>query len=164
MTAQARVDFALRDSSIYKPNKVMVRKTADHIVGSLDSEGFCFDSLSYGIRPKTGEYDPKFLLGLLNSKYVGYMHAELSQNQNKVFAKVLAKNLRRLPMPDVDLNSVQDCAEYDTIVALVDRILEKKQGSPDANTTALERDIDAHVYRIYGLTQEEIAIVEDKSV
>jgi len=44
----------------------------------------------------------------------------------------------------------------------VDRILEEKQGSPDADTTALERDIDAHVYRIYELTPDEIAIVEGK--
>lgn len=160
MTAQARVDFALRDSGIYKPNKIMVGKTADHIVASLDPDGFCFDSLSYGILAKVAGYDPKFLLGLLNSKALGYIHAELSQNKDKVFAKVLAKNLRRLPMPDMDLNSVQDRVEYDAIVALVDRILEAKQESPDADTTALESDLNAHVYRIYGLTNDEIAIVE----
>ena len=32
--------------------------------------------------------------------------------------------------------------------------------NPTANTSALEREIDQHVYALYGLTPEEIAIVE----
>ncbi len=97
MTAQQRVDFALRSPEIYKANKVMVRKTADHIVACLDTDSFCFDSLSYGIQPKDPRFSPKFLLGLLNSKFLGKIHGDFSQNKDKVFAKVLAENLRRLP-------------------------------------------------------------------
>jgi hypothetical protein len=42
-------------------------------------------------------------------------------------------------------------------------LLAAKQRDPEANTTALEREIDRHVYELYGLTEEEIAIVEGKS-
>lgn len=38
-----------------------------------------------------------------------------------------------------------------------------KRANPAADTTALEREIDARVYRLYGLTAEEIKIVEDAS-
>ena len=31
---------------------------------------------------------------------------------------------------------------------------------PGADTSALEREIDEHVYALYGLTREEIIIVE----
>jgi hypothetical protein len=45
--------------------------------------------------------------------------------------------------------------------ALVDKILAAKRADPLADVTALEREIDQHVYRLYGLTAEEIKIVEE---
>ena len=44
---------------------------------------------------------------------------------------------------------------------LVDRILKAKRAKPTADTTAWEREIDERVYRLYGLTPEEIQIVEE---
>lgn len=43
----------------------------------------------------------------------------------------------------------------------VDQILVLKKDNPEADTTALEREIDFMVYELYGLTQEEIEIVEN---
>ena len=49
-----------------------------------------------------------------------------------------------------------------TIAALVDRILAAKKADPAADTKELEAEIDALVYKLYGLTDDEIAIVEGK--
>ena len=46
------------------------------------------------------------------------------------------------------------------IASLVDRILAAKKVDPVADTSALEAEIDRLVYRLYELTPEEIAIVE----
>jgi hypothetical protein len=43
---------------------------------------------------------------------------------------------------------------------LVERIMSAKQTDPAADVTALEREIDERVYKLYGLTAEEIRIVE----
>ena len=43
---------------------------------------------------------------------------------------------------------------------LVGRILSAKKSNPQADTTALEAEIDSLVYDLYGLTEDEIAIVE----
>jgi len=43
---------------------------------------------------------------------------------------------------------------------LVDRILAAKRADPAADISAWEREIDALVYQLYGLTAEEIAVVE----
>jgi hypothetical protein len=163
MTAQQRVDFALRSPEIYKPNKVIVRKTADHIVACFDPDGFCFDSLSYGIQPKSKLLNAKFLLGLLNSKFLGYLHAELSQNQDKVFAKVLAENIRKLPMPELDHELTDDRKRAEAIESLVGRILAAKARNASADVSTLEREIDRLVYALYGLTPEEIKIVEEST-
>ncbi|HZV45965.1 MAG TPA: hypothetical protein VFG06_01290 [Thermodesulfovibrionales bacterium] len=63
---------------------------------------------------------------------------------------------KRLAIPDVPLEKQQP------IVALVDQILTAKKKDPKADTSALERRIDEMVYVLYGLTPEEIAIVEGK--
>ena len=42
------------------------------------------------------------------------------------------------------------------------RILAAKKKDPNADTSALEKQIDQLVYTLYGLTPEEIAIVEGK--
>ncbi len=44
-----------------------------------------------------------------------------------------------------------------------DKILKAKQKDPYAAPYALERRIDKMVYDLYGLTPEEIAIVEGKN-
>jgi len=46
-------------------------------------------------------------------------------------------------------------------VELAERILSAKRANSSADTTALEREINERVYRLYGLTEEEKKIVED---
>ena len=44
-----------------------------------------------------------------------------------------------------------------------DRILKAKRANPAADVAALEREIDDRVYRLYGLSKDEIKIVEEAS-
>jgi hypothetical protein len=46
------------------------------------------------------------------------------------------------------------------MIKLVDQILSTKKSNPTADTCALENEIDQLVYELYGLTEEEIKIVE----
>jgi hypothetical protein len=43
---------------------------------------------------------------------------------------------------------------------LVDQILTAKAADPKANTAELEKKVDALVYRLYGLTYDEVKIIE----
>jgi hypothetical protein len=49
------------------------------------------------------------------------------------------------------------------IIALVERILQAKRDNPRADVTEWEREIDRLVYALYGLTEDEIAVVEGVS-
>jgi hypothetical protein len=46
---------------------------------------------------------------------------------------------------------------------LVDRILKAKQANAAADTSALERELDQLVYRLYDLTPDEIRLVEESA-
>jgi adenine-specific DNA-methyltransferase len=61
----------------------------------------------------------------------------------------------RLPIPKAT------STEKVKLTSLVDRILAAKKKNVDADTSALEREIDQQVYALYGLTPEEIKIVEE---
>jgi type I restriction-modification system DNA methylase subunit len=172
MTAQMKVDFALRDRNIYHGEKIVIRKTSDHIIAAIDSEDFYYDSLSYGIKLKDGiGLSLLFILGLLNSKLFNYLHNGLSDNKNKVFAKVLATNLSKLPIPEKILSTNVKKNLHDEIVRHIQSIVsfnkEKQQTTLPEKLEQLQHrinhtddKINKLVYELYGLTKEEIKIVE----
>jgi len=174
MTAQTKVDFALRDENIYFGEKIVVRKTADHIVATFDADEFYYDSLSYGIKLHDNEsISLLFLLGLLNSKLLNYLHESLSNNKDKVFAKVLATNLSVLPIPKNILSTVSQKKKHDEIEKLVNQLLQLNLQIAETKLASqvsqlqnkvdyFEEKINQIVYQLYELTDTEIKIVEGK--
>lgn len=95
----------------------------------------------------------KFLVGLLNSRLLDWLFRKTSTNNH-----VNLYELETLPIPQIT-KSNQPTA--DKIIALVDKILQTKEKDPKANTLDLEEEIDALVYQLYNLTDEEIKIIEE---
>ncbi len=107
----------------------------------------------------TGEH-LHYLLGMLHSKlitfafktfYAGGGLGESGYRYKKAF-------IERLPIPKITpqnqelAREITDCAK---------QILTLKEKDPKANTQQLEKEIDALVYQLYNLTDEEIKIIED---
>ncbi|MGN8415808.1 class I SAM-dependent DNA methyltransferase [Helicobacter pylori] len=107
----------------------------------------------------TGEH-LRYLLGMLHSKlitfafktfYAGGGLGESGYRYKKAF-------IERLPIPQITpknqelAHKITDCAE---------QILQAKAKDPKANTQELEKEIDALVYQLYHLTDEEIKTIED---
>ncbi|MBI4848031.1 MAG: N-6 DNA methylase [Nitrospirae bacterium] len=130
-----------------------------------DTKGYYPEATSFLI---TGER-LKYLTALLNSKLLTYAFrtfyagGDLRGNTFR-YKKVFLENL---PIPKIDL------AAQRPFEILVDQILAaKKKHTPqspldrgevkNADTSALEKQIDEMVYALYGLMPEEIAIVEGK--
>ena len=64
--------------------------------------------------------------------------------------------MEQIPIPAVAIEKQKP------VKRLVERILSAKQRDAGADVSALEREIDHLVYKLYGLTKEEIKIVEGK--
>ena len=86
-----------------------------------------------------------------------YLYKGKFKSTKTVFSEIQARTVRQLPIPPVG-SAIQT-----SLVSLVDRILAAKQRNAEADVSALEREIDQLVYALYGLTQEEIQIVERAS-
>ncbi|WP_231215880.1 class I SAM-dependent DNA methyltransferase [Helicobacter pylori] len=107
----------------------------------------------------TGEH-LRYLLGMLHSKlitfafktfYAGGGLGESGYRYKKAF-------IERLPIPQI---TPQNQELADKITDCAKAILEAKEKDPKANTQKLEKEIDALVYQLYNLTDEEIKIIEE---
>ena len=106
-------------------------------------------------------------MALLCSKLISFYNKNTSANAFKgTFPKVLIKDLLAFPLPEN-----LDRKSHDRLVSLVDKMLTLKPATHTAKTDTernalqnairkTDRDIDQLVYQLYGLTPEEIALVE----
>jgi hypothetical protein len=69
--------------------------------------------------------------------------------------------IEQLPIRPIDFGVAAERAEQAALVGLVERILTAERASPSADTTALEREIDARVYRLYAPSPAEMQLVEE---
>ena len=102
---------------------------------------------------KTTRWNMKFLTGVLNSKLVAFWLRHKGKMQGNNY-QVDKEPLQGIPLPLIDLSLQQP------IIDLVDVILTKKKQSPQADILDLENSIDRLVYKLYGLSENEIKIVE----
>ena len=99
---------------------------------------------------------PQYLLGLLNSRLISYWFAhKFGKLQRGIFPQFKVNELAQFPIVNIPSDKQKP------IIKCVNTILSNKQSDPCADTSALEVEIDRMVYEIYGLTEEEIRIVED---
>ncbi|GAA6866044.1 class I SAM-dependent DNA methyltransferase [Helicobacter pylori] len=104
--------------------------------------------------------NPLLILGVLNSSFMSWYARENFKDKHMSggYLGLNKGNLEKLPMFELE-KSNQPTA--DKIIVLVDKILVLKEKDPKANTQELEKEIDALVYQLYNLTDEEIKIIEE---
>lgn len=73
---------------------------------------------------------------------------------------MLKNALLALPIIPITNTDSLDGALQSQVIVLVERILVQKAVNSAADTSALEREIDELVYRLYGLTADEVKLVE----
>ncbi len=100
--------------------------------------------------------DLKMLVGLLSSALLKYAYKQIYSGTvlGKKGYQYNKHALEKLPVVKIPPS------EQHVFTALVDEILSDKHTNPDADTSNLENEIDKLVYALYGLTDDEIAIVE----
>jgi predicted type IV restriction endonuclease len=112
--------------------------------------------------------DLKYLVGILASRLINFWCLNyLADDMNQSY-------LEKLPIRTIDFSNRSDKAKYNKMVSFVEQMLElnkKLAGikNPEEKTRiqrqidATDSQIDKLVYDLYGLTEEEIKIVESSS-
>jgi len=117
---------------------------------------------------------PLHILGILNSRVVSYHLRMVCPPKLGGYSRFNATSINQTPIPLIDFSDPADVARHDRMVALVECMLDlhkklaaatipAEQRLYQRQIEAIDRQIDALVYELYGLSAEEIAIVEDAS-
>jgi hypothetical protein len=146
------------DSKIYCDQTIRVLVKYTDLKGienkSINSSIQRFSEKDRGLLENISKgYQLKFVLALLNTTLYNYLLGILRTKESIDLNPLI---LRKLPIPNISLDSQKPFEK------LVDRILAAKRANPQADTSTWEGEIDQLVYQLYGLTEDEVKIVEGK--
>jgi hypothetical protein len=141
-------------------------------MAAFDTDGwFCLKSgIIVQIRDET-QCTYLYLLALLNSRLMRFLYNDLVGEQARVFPEVKPVQLFKLPIRIFNFSDATEKARHDRLVALVEKMLaltpklrgatsESEKAALQNAVTTTNAEIDRLVYELYGLTEEEIKIVE----
>ena len=159
---------------MWKP-KIITPDYYAHASFCLDPEGIYFfcggGAGGYGIIPNP-ELNIAFVSALLNSRLLDWYLKKISLRAYQTAFMYVKKYIRQLPIRPIDFSDPTDKTRHDRMVKLVKAMLELHRKlhavrTPDEKTMiqrqidATDKQIDALVYELYGLTEKEISIVEE---
>jgi len=154
------------EAARFEAEKILVARMGKKLIATYDSGGLYVKDAMLLLRRDEKGSSLKFLIALLNSRLLGYIYREFF-----VTIDVLKNALLQLPIAKIDNGDPNSKRLHDRLVALVDKMLTLtpalRGAKSDAEKTTLQnaltktdREIDQLVYQLYGLTPEEIALVE----
>jgi hypothetical protein len=167
---------APRDPAIFKaPLKIVVRQTGDSIIATLIPSGFIARDNLHVLLLKNENFKLEFILGMMNSELMDFIYTTMNPEKGEALAQVKKFHVEQLPIRSINFSDPVDKARHDRMVALVTQMLDLNKRLQDAKLehekTLLSRQVEATdaaidtlVYELYGLTKEEIAVVEGKTV
>jgi hypothetical protein len=144
-----------RDERIFLLNEKLISKfVGDKLCFALDLEKYYVLNSACITENLNAEIDIKYLLSILNSKLLNYYFTNVFTDYRDTFPLMKSGNVENLPVKKISKESQQP------FIDKVNEILLLKAEDSKTDTQVLEQEIDAMVYELYGLSAEEIAIVE----
>ena len=162
----------LANPRYFESPKVFVRRTGDFVMAVPDFSGLYASNNLFVVLPKEGvpTLNIHALVGLLNSRFMTWFFRTIQPRVGKVFAELKINQLHQFPLPADEKHastSKRLAPLVDKMLLLVPKLRAAKSETERATlqnaVAATDRAIDALVYELYGLTPEEIALVEGAS-
>ena len=166
-----------RKPDLFNGERLLVRQIPSKppycILAGYVSEDIVNDNNSMIIKNNIGDrYNIKYMMGVLNSKLISFWFiSTFAKLQRKIFPQFKIKELSQFPIHLINFSKSDEVKQHDKMVSLVEQMLElnkKLAGikNPDEKTRvqrqidATDAQIDKLVYDLYGLSEDEIKIVE----
>jgi hypothetical protein len=152
---------APRKPELFQGERILVRqipsKPPYSVNGSYVTEPCINDRNSMIVIKRENDYHLKYLLAIINSRLISlWFNIKYGKLQRKVFPQFKVNELAQFPIQKIDFSNKKEKRIHDRLVELVDQRL-SVQGE---RGKMIDKQIDALVYELYGLSDEEIEIVE----
>lgn len=147
-----------RNPSFFVGKRMLVREITNPSIFAALIEIEAYNDPSIIIVKESRDYPIEILVGIMNSKLATFFHFNHSPKATKgAFPKILVQDIKEFPLPKVNSD------ERKILMRLVDDVTTIKKGKSIADTSALENQIDFLVYHLYGLTYDEVLIVDPET-
>lgn len=147
------------DLKFFNSSRLLVREiTNPQIIACLLDELFVNDPQLISVIVRDERYSLEFLWGILNSKLATYYHFHHSPKATKgAFPKILVQDIKGFPLP------IASDEQISSLGKVSKKVLTKKKSNLATDTSVLENQIDFLVYHLYGLTYDEVLIVDPET-
>ena len=140
-----------RNEKFFKGEKIVsLRKCLNPTFTYTDFE--CYVSQTYFVI-KSSRFDMKYLTGILNSKAIKFWLRQKGKMQGDHF-QIDKEPILNIPIPTTSQNTMNH------IETLTKELIKSKKIDADADISEIENKLNIEVYKLYGLTEDEISIVE----
>lgn len=147
-----------RNPSFFVGKRMLVREITNPSIFAALIEIEAYNDPSIIIVKESRDYPIEILVGIMNSKLATFFHFNHSPKATKgAFPKILVQDIKEFPLPKVNSD------ERKILMRLVDNVTTIKKRKSIADTSALENQIDFLVYHLYGLTYDEVLIVDPET-
>jgi len=161
---------------MWEQPKLMIPYMITNLVAYYDKNDYLYfinvTTGGYGIIFDETRFSYQYLCGLLNSRLLDFYLKQVSTNFRGGYLAANKQFIEQLPIRTINFDDPEEVAKHDKLVALVENMFELQKKYHDAK---MERDkelyerqmkmvdaqIDRLVYDLYGLTEEEVKVVEN---
>jgi len=152
----------MRNPAIFERKKILTRQTADEIIAAYDLGNYYYSNTLHGTAITNKQYNPLYVLSLLNSRLMTWYYRSTTAEEGKVFAQIKIELLKLLPVRIADEKTQQPFITLVDKILTITKTLDYLQNmDKQAQVKEYENQIDQMVYKLYDLTDDEIKIVEN---
>jgi type I restriction-modification system DNA methylase subunit len=167
-----RIHSCKRRDIFDRKEKLFFRRVGESLIATYDDSQFYALNTLVVLTPKEiFSGDLKAILGWFNSTLVNWYYTKFLKSSKRTFSEIQARQIGRIPFP---ILITEQSVHQDNLVKAVKRRLEL-QRRVDSELNPIQIDkiqreidttdhyIDQIVYELYGLTEDEIHLVEETS-
>ena len=162
-----------RNMSVFETNRLVTPEISFGCNMTTAPAGIYHNTMVYSLLPSESQHERwEYWLGILNSSLLWQFLTNTGNVLRGGYFRFKTNYLNPFPIRTIDFSDAEDAARHEKMVGLVGRMLalherlaqakiERERTVIGHQISAADRQIDNLVYELYGLTDEEIKIVEE---
>ncbi len=158
-----------RNKELFEREKIVTCRTVKKLSFSYDTEKMYLTDTTQILIPKNKQISLKFVLGIINSKLINYFYSKKfeSSHMRGGYFRCFKQYLDKIPINQISKTEQQPLIKFvDKMLSLnkrLNKIGDKKTDERvriEGEIEKIDKEIDDLVYKLYGLTDKEIKVVE----
>jgi len=161
---------APRDEKLFTSPRILVRQIPSpppHSINAVFTKEYLLNDINSMIIYDFHEIEPLFTLAILNSKITTFWFVNtFDKFQRKTFPQFKVKELATFPIPKAEQTEQEKIAKKTQTMLDLNKELQATSVNTDKHNSLkreidkLDSEIDEAIYKLYGLTAEEIRTIE----